>query len=311
MILLKDPVAMSSVVGSEHFEPYSMADRYREIARRTGLNFDAVVQLMEFIPVFIDGERHRKTRRMMARGLAASKNLQEETATRKLKSLFEKLFVPPNEFDLLSQFARPLWREISASIVARSDDTLDLIDEIPSLFYPTLSIRERIKTNEKLASFIDADPLNIDERLAYICLAVLGARPFVGSLVLSVYQIVAQNAGKRSNEIEWPDIFPVSSLNFVDRICKHDTRIGDHEFDTGNRVRCYVQDATYSTEQNRASLFGLGAHTCLGKGIAEFSWRLLVHAFARLDAVLKPLGIEISAHSEPFVMPSTARIGVG
>jgi hypothetical protein len=310
VIILKDPVVMNSVVGSEHFQPYSMADRYREIAKRTGFNFDAVVQLMEFIPVFIDGERHRKTRRLMARGLAASKSLQEQTATRTLNFLFEKLFVPGTELDLLSDFAQPLWREISASIMARKDDTLDLVDEIPSLFYPTLSIRERIKTNKKLAGFIDAEHMNLDERLANLCLAVLGARPFVGAMVLSIYQVIAQNAGKKSKEIEWPDIFPATPLNFVDRICKHDTRIADHAFDAGDRVRCYVHDDTYSTEQNRTSLFGLGAHTCLGKGISEFSWRLLIQNFAGLDAVLAPLGIEIGTHTEPFVMPSTARIAV-
>jgi hypothetical protein len=197
MIILKDPVAVNAVVRSDDFRPYSMADQYREIARRTGFNFDAVIQVMEHMPVFLEGERHRTTRRMMARGLATSKDLQEEAAARALKSLFDTLFVPPNELELLSQLAQPLWREISASVVARSDSMVDLIDEIPPLFNPTLSIRERIKTNQKLASFIDADRSNLDERLTNLCLAALGARPFSGTMVLTKNQVFSQNAGMK------------------------------------------------------------------------------------------------------------------
>jgi hypothetical protein len=310
MFILKDPIASSSVIKSESFETFSMAARYRELGQRTGINFDAIIQLMDFLPVFINGEKHRDVRRSMARRVASSKSLQEMAASKTIRSLVAKLFVPPNEVELLSQFAQPLWRAISTSIVERSDDMLDLIDEIPSLFYPTLSIRGRIKLNEKLASFMDADRVNLDERLTSLGLAVLGARPFVGSLALSVYGVIARNAGKNSNEITWPEIFPASSLCFVDRICKDNTRIDNWQFDAGSRIRCYTQEATYSPEQNNAALFGFGRHTCLGKGISEFAWGTLVERLAQIDAILVPLNIQITEHTEPFFMPAIASIGL-
>jgi hypothetical protein len=298
------------VIKSERFETYSMAARYRELGQRTGINFDAIVQLMDFLPVFIDGERHINIRRSMARRVASSKSLQEAAVSDTIRSLVEKLFVPPNDVELSSQFAQPLWRAISASIVERSDGMLDLIDEIPSLFYPTLSIRDRIKINAKLASFLDADRANQDERLTNLGLAVLGSRPFVGSVALSIYEVVARNAGKNSNEITWPEFFPASSLSFVDRICKDNTRIDDWQFDAGSRIRCYTQDPTYSPEQNNAALFGFGRHTCLGKGISEFAWGTLVERLAQIDAILVPLSIQITEHTEPFSMPALACIGL-
>ena len=310
MIVLKDPIAVGAVIRAEAFRQYRMADQYRELKRRTGMNFDATIQFMDFLPLFDDGEEHIRKRRMMARKLAASRSLQEEAVTTKISSLFQDFFVPPREIELLSEFALPLWRVISGSIADRRDEILDLIDDIPSLFYPTLSIRERMKIDEKLRRFMDVNRSNIDEALCNLSLAILGARPFVGSLVHSVYQVVALNAGKKSSAIKWPEVFPASSLNFVDRICRHDTRIDAHEFNVGNRVRCYTQDEAYSTQQNKEMLFGLGTHACVGKGISELSWKLLVQHLAQLDAILVPLGREISTNTEPFFMPAAARIAV-
>jgi cytochrome P450 len=308
MIILKDPIAVGSVVRSDSFGQYSMSERYRELKQRTGLDFDATIRLMDFLPAFLDGDRHKQIRKAMARQLAATKKLQEETAARQIAFLVEKLFVRPGEIELVSQFALPLWREISASIVDHNRDALDLINELPLLFFPTLSIRERIKINEKLEKFIEDNQMNVDDSLCTLALRVLGAKPFVGSLALSLYQIVAENAGKKSNEIKWPSIFPASSLTFVDRFCKHATQIGDDAFDIGTRVRCCTQEVTYSTEQKSAFLFGLGIHTCLGKGISEFSWKALTQQLSQLEVSLVPLSRQMDTHTEPFSMPSVARL---
>jgi len=310
MIILKDPIAVSSVMRSDNFGQYSMSERYRELKQRTGLDFDATIRLMDFLPAFLDGERHKEIRRPMARQLAVTKKLQEETAATQIAFLFEKLFIPPSEIELVSQFALPLWREISASIVNHNRDALDLINELPWLFVATLSIRERIKINERLEKFIDDNPMNVDDSLCTIALRVLGTKPFVGSLVLSLYQIIAQNAGKKSSEIHWPRTFPASSLTFVDRICKHATQIGNDDFGAGARVRCFTQHETHSSEENGALLFGLGVHTCLGKGISEFVWKVLTQHLGQLGSCLVPLDKEMDAYTEPFLMPRVVRIAV-
>ena len=310
MIIFKDTIAVGSVLRSDNFGQHSMSEQYRALKQRTGLDFDPTIQLMDFLPAFLDGDRHKKIRKAMARQLATSKKLQEETAATEIKFLFDKLFVPPNEIELVSEFALPLWREISASIVDHNKDALDLINEIPLLFFPTLSIRERMKTNEKLRTFIENNQMNIDDTLCALALTLLGAKPFVGSVALSLYHTIAQNAGKKSNEIHWPRIFPASSLTFVDRICKHATQTSSHDFSVGARVRCFTQSETYSSEENGALLFGLGAHTCLGKGISEFVWKALTQHLSELGACLMPLGKEMEAHTEPFSMPRVAQIAV-
>jgi cytochrome P450 len=310
MTILKDPIAVGSVMRSDNFGQHSMSERYRDLKRRTGLNFDATIQLMDFLPAFLDGDRHMKIRKAMARHIAASKRGQEKTAATQIEFLLGKLFVPPSEIELVSQFALPLWQEISASIVGHNKDAFDLINEIPLLFSPTLSIRERVKINGRLGKFIEKNQANIDDNLCTLGLMVLGAKPFVGSLALSLYQIIANNAGKKSNEIRWPKIFSASSLTFVDRVCKHATQIGNDVFSVGDRVRCCSQNPTYSTEQNSTLLFGLGVHTCLGKGISEFVWTALTEHLGQLGTYLVALDNQTDVYTEPFSMPSVARIAV-
>jgi hypothetical protein len=310
MIIFKDTITIGSVLRSDHFGQYSMSERYRELKQRTGLDFDATIQLMDFLPAFLDGDRHKHIRRAMARQLAASKKLQEETASTRIALLFDKLFAPPNEIELVSQFALPLWREISASIVDRDRDAIDLVNELPLLFFPTLSIRERMKTNEKLRRFIENNQTNLDEAMCTLALRVLGAKPFVGSVVLSIYRTVAENAGKNSDEIQWPRTFPASSLTFVDRICKHAMQIGNDTFSVGARVRCFTQHEAYSSEENSVLLFGHGVHTCLGKGVSEFVWKALTQHLSQLRACLAPLDIEMDENTEPFSMPRVARIAI-
>jgi hypothetical protein len=63
---------------------------------------------------------------------------------------------------------------------------------------------------------------------------------------------------------------------------------------------------------NKASLFGYAVHTCLGKGISEFSWRIFVKNLAQLDTILVPLELQMSSptETEPYSMPAMARIGL-
>src|ERR1700747_2598821 len=104
MIIFKDTTFVGSVLRSDNFGQHSMSERYRELKQRTGLDCDATIQLMDYLPAFLDGELHKKIRKAMARQLATSKKTQEDTAASEIAFLFDKLFVPPNEIELVSQF---------------------------------------------------------------------------------------------------------------------------------------------------------------------------------------------------------------
>ncbi|MBS0240173.1 MAG: hypothetical protein JSR89_17300 [Proteobacteria bacterium] len=305
MELVKDAQIAKAIILSPDFETYSMANRYRELSRRTEMDFSAAVKLLEHLPVFIGGENHQRIRKVMAKQISRTKESQLAAVHQSLGDLFQHCFRPAAKIDLVADFAQPLWRSVSASIVPRDDKILDLVDEIPGLFSPILSIRERAKINEKIAAFLQSNfgAEDEDERLILLCLASLGARPFVGTLSLSLYEIFRSHPNLPMCEMSWPEAFPSSSLTYVDRMCQATTDYTDLKLETGDRVRCVTQSPSYSVDENRRALFGFGVHTCLGKSISERVWSLVTHRLSKSDLRGECVGIEMSPHDDPFKMP--------
>ncbi|CAA2139191.1 hypothetical protein [Hyphomicrobium sp. ghe19] len=308
---VQDAAIAKAIILSPDFGTYSMANRYRELAERTHLDFSSAIKLLDCLPVFIDGDVHQRVRKAMAKQISKTKDCQFSSSREILAILFERVFRQNTRIELVEEFSRPLWRAISASIVPRNSETLDLVEEIPALFSPILSIRERIRISDRIGDYLSADPEEGDDRLILLCLAALGARPFVGTLSLSLYEIFKENPGARMRDLVWPQLYPSSSLRFVDRICGNEAAVvANFEFRPGERVRCLTQSAEYSSEENTRALFGFGAHTCLGKSISEKVWGLVVETFSQSDLRAEPLTITMSPHDDPFLMPVQIHIAL-
>ncbi len=306
--LIDDARAAKAVILSEEFKTYSMADRYRELSDRTGLDFAAAIKLLDHLPVFIDGEKHQSIRKVMARRISETNGTQLAACQEALAVLGPTLFRPGARIELVAEFCQPLWRSISSTIVPRDEGMLELVDDIPSLFSPHLSIRERAKINARIADFLEQHCGQSDDGLLLLCLASLGARPFVGTLGLSIWETLQTHPGARMCDMAWAPSYTSSSLTFVDRIFSAPSGGGESQFENGERVRCVTQSRLYSAEDNEAALFGFGAHTCLGKSISKRVWGLVVAALSRLDLRVDCQSIEMSPHDDPFQMPASMTI---
>lgn len=305
---IEDAQAAKAVILSADFTTYSMADRYRELSDRSGLDFSAAIKLLEHLPVFIDGERHQRIRKAMAKRISQTKASQLDAGRKALLALGPKVFRAGAETDLIADFCQPLWRSISSAIVPLNDTTLELVDDIPALFSPHLSIRGRTKINAKIVSFLETHSTEADDNLLLVCLASLGARPFVGTMGLSLWETFQTNTGKKMSEITWPSIFTSSSLTFVDRIFSKPSDPCSQSLETGDRLRCFTQSKSYAPDENRLALFGFGAHTCLGKSISEKVWGMVADTLSRCDLRVSRQSIEMSPHNDPFQMPARIRV---
>ncbi len=308
--LIEDAQAAKAVILSAEFTTYSMADRYRELSARAKVDFSAAIKLLDHLPVFIDGERHQRIRKVMAKRISKTKDSQLTAAGGTLATLCADAFRPGTEIDLIADFCQPLWRSISSAIVPGSENTLELVDAIPTLFSPHLAIRERAKINAKIAAFLEVHCAQSDDNLLLLCLASLGARPFVGTMGLSLWEAFQAKPGAKMNEVAWPSMFTSSSLTYVDRIFSAPSERCPHLLKMGDRVRCFTQSKSYSPEENRMALFGFGAHTCLGKSISEKVWGLVVTAFSQFYLRVDCQSIEMSAHNDPFQMPAGIKVAL-
>jgi hypothetical protein len=304
MRVFTDFETAKTIIQSKSFDNYSMANRYRELEARTGFDFSHAIALLERLPVFLNGDVHFRIRKAMARQISHTKECQFAHAQVAFRGLLEKHFKTGARPDLVTELAQPLWRSISTVIVPRNALSVELVDQVPGLFSPILSIRERLRINALIGDYTKEFPS--EDALVLLGLAALGARPFVGTWSLAIDQILLENPGRPLSEIAWPDAYPVSSLTYVDRVC---TELApEHEIKVSERVRCMTQHPGYSTEQRKMSLFGFGAHTCLGKSISEKVWTMTVAELAKFDLIATCLGADMSPHSDPFHMPSSIRV---
>lgn len=308
MKTVEDARLTKEIILSPDFRTYSMADRYRQLQARTKHDFSAAIRLLEYLPVFIDGDHHMRIRKAMAKQVSRTQKCQFSTSVEQLDQLIASKLLPGTEMDLVDDFAQPLWRAISGSIVPRNPAMLQLVDDVPALFSPILSIAKRIELCDRIEAFLNLQGEDEEDELILLCLATLGTRPFAGTLSLSLYEIIGSNTGKRFCEITWPEAFPVSSLRFVDRICLRPVSMVGHNFEAGERVRCFTQRSHYTVEENSSALFGFGSHTCLGKSISERVWKLVVAKLSQSTIKADCLGLTISPHNDPFYMAQEACI---
>ena len=66
------------IISSSEFQTFDMSQKYRNLSERTELNFDAVIALMDRLPIFLNGENHKKNRKEMAKVYSASRPKQEK-----------------------------------------------------------------------------------------------------------------------------------------------------------------------------------------------------------------------------------------
>lgn len=293
---------------SPGFRTYSMADKYRELSRRMDLDFSATIRLLEHLPIFMDGPFHADVRKAMAKQISRTQGCQFRAVADVVDRVVAAQCNPGQRVDLVEDFSRPIWRAISNAIVPRDALELQLTDDIPGLFFATLSVRARLDIEARLKSFLETHRHDQQDQLILLCLAVLGARPFLGSIALSLYHVMEANAGKRLSDMDWPEIFPQSALRYVDRI--HGGIDGSvvAGFGKDERVRCVTQSPDWTALENRQGLFGFGSHTCIGKSVSEKTWKMITARLSQVPLQACVEGLAISAHVEPFHMPESARI---
>ena len=201
------------IATSDAFGAYSMADSYRELGHRLGADFGPTIALLDQLPTFMDGEAHRLARKTQAQRGTAHKQAQLDAAQSFLDQFAATALLPGTGFDLFADFARPLFRAISAAMVPdawREGPWLDLMDDVPLLFSSSTSLKRRFAINRGLGALAEAHG---PESWTQIVLLVLGNRPLSGSIALSLHDIFTRHAGQALNSFPWPAYFTQSALH--------------------------------------------------------------------------------------------------
>lgn len=298
------------IVGSRAFASYPMSDHYRRISRQTGIDFDATIAFLARFPTFQDGAEHKASRKAMAQKMAATSDAQEAGIRKGVENFVATKLEKDATLCLVRDFSQPIWRGISSAVLEQDgapQAAVDLVDDIPLLFAPATPLKTRIAINRRLEAVLNEAGQAI---VASLTLTSLGARPFVGSMALSLFRLLDQNAGRALSQISWPDSFTDSTVPFVDRLSNGAHDIEGVEVGSANRFRCILNSSQYTPEQNHAALFGFGAHLCIGRPISKLAWSITAECLGATSHRLQPREVIIDAMAAPFYHPSHALVKV-
>lgn len=257
-----------AVLRKENHVPLSMADTYREIAKRLDVDFSASIRLLDALPVFLHGDRHKTLRKQMATRMAAQRNAHEMGARAFIEALETQ--TPDNKpFELIVTWLHPLWRCMHSLDTPADDDLFHFIASAPQLFNMKCTLRERLRINAWIERFIATDASTADERLIHLGQSVLGFTPLMNTLAMSLHHVFSSNLNQLLNGIEYPAQYPSSAVQTTDR---------HEQLPSGDAtvMRCVLHSPHRTAEQNNAMLYGAGEHVCLGRPLANEVWRMLV-----------------------------------
>src|SRR6476659_7966168 len=95
-----DPQAVRDILKCDRFPAYPMVEVYEEIQRKTGLSFNASLQLLRCLPLFLTGRRHQEVRKKMAVNLASVQAVQRSAVRVEIERIAH-LLRPGAEIDLI------------------------------------------------------------------------------------------------------------------------------------------------------------------------------------------------------------------
>lgn len=304
MRVISDYELSRTIVASRSFGAWRMADGYRELSSRFGHNFAPAIALLERLPTFMDGDPHSAMRQTMARIFGAIRQPQLTAARDFLVAFGAAKLRPGQRIDLMDDLSRPMFRsmtKVATAVRDLPDSVLDLIDELPLLFSPFTALKHRLALNDRIGAIIAERGSDI---LCDIGLLVLGVRPLTGGLARSIHATVASHPQAQFSAMNWPERIILSPVTYVDRLCLEPVTLAGESFAVGEHLRCQIQVAEWTAEQRQSTMFGVGAHLCLGRPISEQIWTFAVELFAGQALRASAGPVEMKPGSDPFDLPA-------
>lgn len=289
IISIKSANQSEKILKDDKCFPYSMSDQYRLLSDHFKIDFSATIELLELLPVFVGGERHKELRKQMAIAMSQNKEAQHQIVNNYLNKIPKILDVNKN-IDLKEELFIPMWRDLININDEFTTEEILLIEKIPLLFNKYLSINQRKKINQEITEFMKRNACKNNDYLFKLGSHSLGFTPLIESLCLSLHEIFKVNIGKKLSEINYSNLYPTSAVPMTER---YDAN--------GNIYHCPINSKEYSESENQMLLFGAGSHVCLGGPLSRYIWDCLTKVLKSLDLKINSSNLSTKNSSEYMV----------
>ena len=310
-----DPKKSLELVRGRHLAVPVIAKDLGKAAERIGRPLPDLIFAAHHIPLVLEGPAHTKARR----GIAALFSACRPTASAELPGLVDRHLFPlqtAGEFELMATIVNPLLDDVFARIFDMSLAEIDGRFQGTKIFDRFMSRAAAIKADEHLRSArCAASKTSIgDEGEDAIGLKlatyVLGRDSLAGTLGASLVGVFSGNAGKRLDEIVYPDLPADSGVPFAERVALDDFAVDNASIAKGDRVRLYFRAFAFAeTSADQVHMFGAGSHSCLGRQFSVELWKCMTKRLSRISGRVTLVGYEM-AEDNVFVLPDHINVRI-
>ncbi len=302
-IVLK-PELVVELLRDERLVVPGIVDAIQKLETRYKRQFPNLLLAARNVPLLLEGDDHRRIRRGLASLLAQGR----ARTTEALPGLMQRHVAPADKegrTEWITGCLAPLVRDLFCSMCGLPQ-SLSFPKLVPTRLFDRYVSLAALDAAEQQVGQLCRDlkmmGSSADEGLM-VALFILGRDPLLGALATSLFAILRQNLGRAFADIEFPDYPPETGVAIAERIAERDITVGSETISAGEKVRMFFQpisgaDSTVS----RYNLFGVGAHSCLGRPISVDVWLALGETLRSFSRKVTSVTCEFETNNI-FVVP--------
>jgi hypothetical protein len=307
--IITEPNSCERLLASPDARPATYSDDYAVLQERFGIDFSNVVFAFAHLPVCLHQDPHHQARRRFAEFLAARKSALAACIPKAVDAHL-RILRQEGRVEMMGQVLEPLLLTVLATLTDVEPAAAAGCRTGSIIFDKAIGTRKRRRADAELGLFrkIIASrlgPQASDEEVGMrVAFFVLARDATLGTLGESLHSILADNSGRRLSEIRYPETPPETGVPYIERIVIKPLTEGEIEFKPGDRLRIYLQAFAYSgSARERARIFGVGSHSCLGRPMTLDLWREIVSGLATIPLYAEAVSHTLRTDNYVFLCP--------
>jgi cytochrome P450 len=264
--------------------PYG--ELYRMLGEHFGVAFDNLRFAYSHIPLCLHAAEHAKARRGIAGHLATRRGSIDADASAVVARHFNAL-KQPGTIDLMQAVIEPFVIDLLSVVTGLDDIGADQAPTASQIFGRGVGMARRRRMEAEMgrlrrhiADTLGQDP-GSDDVGRSMALLILGRDALTGTLGTSLFALLKDAGPVPLAAIAFPEMMPDTGVPYTERFVVEPVEIAGRTFEVGQKFRVFLGPFTQTGEaRDRAKIFGVGAHTCLGRPLSLDIWRGIGRIFA-------------------------------
>lgn len=290
---------------SSDYDVVEFYKNHETVSETLGLDLTATVALARALPLGLRDAEHQELRFELAKILAEGKRKLMPQLPNLVEMHFGLLDVP-GIHDLLHDVCKPFVNDCMGILAGTQIENREF-DNLSDIFDPAIgfSKRKRLEANTKrlLTQAIESSKTHDKNGAAFqLAVAVMGRDALLGSIAFSLHRHFVLVKDSAINARRFPMVPTDTGVPYI-------WRIGVAPKTEGKTYECHLGQLVGADDDERLKLFGLGAHTCLGKVHSLKIFEALSEHLSRKGRTVRMVSIS-QMEKHVLKIPETFEIGL-